>query len=26
MAMHDTAWVVRTDSVVDRWEIDLRGW
>jgi len=26
MAMHHTAWVVRTDSVVDRWEIDLRGW
>jgi D-serine deaminase-like pyridoxal phosphate-dependent protein len=26
MAMHDTAWVVRGDDVVDRWDIDLRGW
>ncbi len=26
MAMHDTAWVVRGDEVVDRWAIDLRGW
>lgn len=26
MAMHDTVWVVRGDEVVDRWEVDLRGW
>ncbi len=26
MAMHDTAWLVRDDAVVDRWPIDLRGW
>lgn len=26
MAMHETAWVVRGDEVVDRWAIDLRGW
>lgn len=26
MAMHDTAWLVRGDEVVDRWPIDLRGW
>ncbi len=26
MAMHETAWVVRGDEVVDRWPIDLRGW
>lgn len=26
MAMHDTAWVVRGDEVIDRWAIDLRGW
>lgn len=26
MAMHEAAWVVRDDSVVDRWTIDLRGW
>jgi D-serine deaminase-like pyridoxal phosphate-dependent protein len=26
MAMHDTAWVICGDEVVDRWEIDLRGW
>jgi len=26
MAMHDTAWIVRGDEVVDRWPIDLRGW
>lgn len=26
MAMHDTAWIVRDDEVVDRWPIDLRGW
>lgn len=26
MAMHDTAWLVSDDEVVDRWSIDLRGW
>jgi D-threonine aldolase len=26
MAMHETAWIVRGDEVVDRWPIDLRGW
>ena len=26
MAMHEVAWLVRGDEVVDRWEIDLRGW
>ena len=26
MAMHDAAWLVRGDDVVDRWPIDLRGW
>lgn len=26
MAMHDAAWIVRGDEVVDRWPIDLRGW
>jgi D-serine deaminase-like pyridoxal phosphate-dependent protein len=26
MAMHDVAWVVRDDEVIDRWPIDLRGW
>jgi D-serine deaminase-like pyridoxal phosphate-dependent protein len=26
MAMHDTAWIVRGDEVVDQWSIDLRGW
>jgi D-serine deaminase-like pyridoxal phosphate-dependent protein len=26
MAMHDAAWVVSGDEVVDRWAIDLRGW
>jgi len=26
MAMHDTAWIVRDDEVIDRWPIDLRGW
>ena len=26
MAMHEFAWVVRGDEVVDRWPIDLRGW
>jgi len=26
MAMHETAWLVRGDEIVDRWDIDLRGW
>jgi D-serine deaminase-like pyridoxal phosphate-dependent protein len=26
MAMHEVAWVVRGDDVIDRWPIDLRGW
>ncbi len=26
MAMHETAWLVRGQEVVERWEIDLRGW
>ena len=26
MAMHDVAWLVRGDEVLDRWPIDLRGW
>lgn len=26
MAMHDTAWIVRGDEVIDRWPVDLRGW
>ncbi len=26
MAMHECAWLVRGDEVVDRWPIDLRGW
>lgn len=26
MAMHDAAWIVRGDEVIDRWPIDLRGW
>jgi D-threonine aldolase len=26
MAMHEVAWVVRGDEVIDRWPIDLRGW
>jgi D-serine deaminase-like pyridoxal phosphate-dependent protein len=26
MAMHEAAWLVRGDDVLDRWEIDLRGW
>jgi hypothetical protein len=24
--MHEAAWLVRGDEVVDRWPIDLRGW
>jgi D-threonine aldolase len=26
MAMHDTAYLVRGDEVIDQWQIDLRGW
>jgi D-serine deaminase-like pyridoxal phosphate-dependent protein len=26
MAMHEVAWLVRGDDVLDRWPIDLRGW
>lgn len=26
MAMHETAWLVRDDEVLDRWPIDLRHW
>jgi len=26
LAMHDVAWIVRDDEVIDRWSIDLRGW
>lgn len=26
MAMHEAAWVVRGDEIIDRWPIDLRGW
>ncbi len=26
MAMHEAAWLVRGDEIVDRWPIDLRGW
>ena len=26
MAMHESAWIVRGDEVVDQWPIDLRGW
>ncbi|TDT17046.1 D-serine deaminase-like pyridoxal phosphate-dependent protein [Ilumatobacter fluminis] len=26
MAMHEAAWLVRDDEVIDRWPIDLRGW
>ena len=26
MAMHEAAWLVRGQAVVDRWAIDLRGW
>ena len=26
MAMHDVAWLVRGDEVLERWPIDLRGW
>jgi len=26
MAMHEIAWLVRGDDVLERWPIDLRGW
>jgi D-serine deaminase-like pyridoxal phosphate-dependent protein len=26
VALHACAWVLHSDEVVDRWEIDLRGW
>ncbi len=26
IAMHDVAWVVRGEEIIDSWEIDLRGW
>ena len=26
LAMHDIAWIVRGDAVIDQWAIDLRGW
>jgi D-serine deaminase-like pyridoxal phosphate-dependent protein len=26
MAMHEAAWLVRGDEVIDHWPIDLRGW
>ena len=26
VAMHDAAWVASGDAIVERWEIDLRGW
>lgn len=26
MAVHEVAWLVRGDEVIDRWPIDLRGW
>jgi len=26
MAMHEAAWLVRGDEVLERWAIDLRGW
>lgn len=26
MAMHEVAWLISGDEVVDRWAIDLRGW
>ena len=26
MALHDAAWLVRGADIVDRWEIDMRGW
>jgi D-serine deaminase-like pyridoxal phosphate-dependent protein len=26
MAMHEVAWLVQDEDVIDRWPIDLRGW
>ena len=26
MALHDTAWLLMGEAVIDRWSIDLRGW
>jgi D-serine deaminase-like pyridoxal phosphate-dependent protein len=26
MAMHEVAWLVSGDDVIDRWPVDLRGW
>jgi D-serine deaminase-like pyridoxal phosphate-dependent protein len=26
MVMHDAAWLIRGDEVIERWPIDLRGW
>lgn len=26
MAMHEVAWLMQGDDVIDRWPIDLRGW
>ena len=26
LAMHDIAWIVRGDAVINQWAIDLRGW
>jgi D-serine deaminase-like pyridoxal phosphate-dependent protein len=26
MAMHEAAWLVDGDEVLDRWAVDLRGW
>ena len=26
IALHDEAWIVRGDTIIDRWDIDLRGW
>jgi len=26
MAMHEVAWAVSGETIVDRWSIDLRGW
>ena len=26
MALHEAAWLVRDDEILDRWAIDLRGW
>jgi D-threonine aldolase len=26
LALHEAAWIIRGDEVIDRWAIDLRGW